>query len=781
VTPEELTPGGELWPPGSGVPTVLLLDAPTDADREVLEAWLAKTRASLAEEAGLRVARAPAEAVRIARPDDAAIAPVRVAWLPPGRDGDRRWRRRDLLKLRRRIGLSARERERILSQEIDRCRIVVGDAARLSDLRARMRSRSSSESEQDLVTFVDRQARLALDRRERSVTGSRYKVPQDVKEQMVGSRRFEDGIAALAQQLGRPSMEVRMEALGYLEEMACTQSPLVRELWARWARAMYARAYELCFDAAAVQRLRDLGARHPLVFLPTHKSNLDGYVLASLLYEQGFPPNHTLGGINMAFWPLGPVGRRVGVIWIRRTITDNPTYRWVLRQYLAYLVGKRFNLEWYIEGGRTRTGKLLPPKMGLLRYLVDAIEEAGVDDVHVVPVSIVYDQLEEVAEMTAESRGAVKPAEGMQWLVNYARRQSRPSGRVQVRFGEPLAVSSALLRNGIAGDPRLALSKLAFDVCTRINRSTPVTRTGMVTLAMLGADGRSLTAGEVCEELEPMRRYAEDRSLPGVEEIAELATTSGIERALAILLEHGVVTCFANGREPVYSIRDTELVAAFYRNTVVHWFVNRSIVELALVRAAELQPGANHVEVAWTEAFRLRDVLKFEFFFADRAGFRQELREEVALIEPTWRNASEFTLAEVGSALADSGALMAHRVLSSFLEAYHVVAECLLGCPPGEPFDQAAFLTDCLAFGQQLVLQHRITSGEAVSTELFRSAVKLAENRGLLDGAEPELGPRRAAFAAELRDLVRRVRVLAGISRGQRGAAGPLPAVAGWV
>jgi glycerol-3-phosphate O-acyltransferase len=440
----------------------------------------------------------------------------------------------------------------------------------------------------------------------------------------------------------------------------------------------------------------------------------------------------------------------------------------VLRQYLAYLVGKRFNLEWYIEGGRTRTGKLLPPKMGLLRYLVAAIEEAEIDDVHVVPVSIVYDQLEEVAEMTAESRGAVKHAEGLRWLVDYARRQSRPSGRVQIGFGEPLAVSSALRRYGVAENPRLALSKLAFDVCTRINRSTPVTRTGMVTLAMLGGDGRSLAAGEVCAELEPMRRYAEARALPGVEEITELATATGIEKALTILLEHGVVTCFENGPQRVYSISPhNELVAAFYRNTVIHWFVNRSIVELALVRAAEEEPGADQAEVAWSEAFRLRDVLKFEFFFADRDRFRQELRDELALIEPAWHSASDFTLADVGRALAGSGALMAHRVLSSFLESYHVVAECLLGRPLASGFDQAAFLTDCLAFGQQLRLQHRITSADAVSTELFRSALKLAENRGLLDGANPELRPGRAAFAAELRDLVRRIRVLAGFNRAQ--------------
>jgi glycerol-3-phosphate O-acyltransferase len=780
MTPEVLAPGGDLWPPGREVPTVLLLYAPTAIDSEVLTPWLTALQASLEEDAALRVARMATEAARLAQPDDASIAPVRVAWLPPGRDGDRRWRRRDTLKLRPRIGISGRERERILSSEPDRCRILVGEPARLSDLTSRMRSQSASESQREPAAFVDRQARLALDRRERSVTGSRYKVPQDVKEQMVRDRRFEDGIAALAEQLRRPPAEVRAEALGYLEEMACTQSPLARELWARWARGLYSRAYELCFDPAAVERLRELGKKHPLVFLPSHRSNLDGYVLASLLHEQGFPPNHTLGGINMAFWPLGAVGRRVGVIWIRRTIRDNSVYRWVLRQYLGYLVGKRFNLEWYIEGGRTRSGKLRPPKMGLLRYLVDAIEDAGIADVRIVPVSIVYDQLEEVAEMTAESRGAVKRAEGLRWLVGYARRQSRHAGRVQVNFGETLAISPALRSYGAAEDPRLALSKLAFEVCTRINRATPVTRTGMVTLAMLGVDGRSLTAGEVCDTLEPLRRYAEARALPGAREVSELATVSGVEATLATLIEHGVVQCFDRGRDPVYAIgRDNELVAAFYRNGVIHWFVNRSIAELALVRAAEEESRFDPVEVAWNQAFRLRDALKFEFFFADRDRFREEMREELALIEPAWQRSSELTLADVGRVLAGSGALMAHRVLTSFLESYHVVAECLLANSARAPTAKAALLTECLALGEQLRLQRRITSGEAVSTELFSSALKLAENRGLLGIGNPALAAGREAFAEELRDLVRRIRVVADLDRAQRENDALVPALAG--
>jgi glycerol-3-phosphate O-acyltransferase len=766
VPPDTLTPDVD-WPPCGERPTVLLLDTPSQPDRRVVEGWLST------QAAPLRVARGAEEAVRLAGADDALIAPVRVAWLPPGIDGDRRWRPRDLLRMRGGGALSVRERERILGEEPDRCRVLIGEPAPLSALRARMPSQATS----GLTKWVEDQARLTLDRSERSLTGSRYKLPRDVKEQLLGEPRFARGLAGLAEQLDRPPADVRADALGCLEEMAGTQSPIARELWARWSRLMYSRAYELSFDAEGLERIRELGTKHPLVFLPTHKSNLDGYVMNSLLNEQGFPPTHVLGGINMAFWPIGPIGRRVGVVWIRRTIREDPVYRWVLRQYLAYLVRRRFNLEWYIEGGRTRTGKLLPPKMGLLRYLVDAIQDAGIEDVRLVPVSIVYDHLDEVAEMTAESRGAVKSAEGLRWLVGYARRLNRPAGRVQVRFGEPLDIAQRLAAHGAADDPRLALAKLSFDICTRINHVTPLTRPGLVTLAMLGLDGRSLTAPEVCQVLEPFQRYARARSLPGAEETEILTTRAGIQPTLARCVEHGIVDRFSGGMEPVYAIgRENELVAAFYRNTVIHWFVNRAITELALVRAAEGDSGRDSIEVAWSEAFRVRDALKFEFFFADHDGFRAEMRDELALIDPSWTSTGAVTLRELGVALVQSGGLVAHRVLRSFLEAYHVVAERLETLPAAEPVDRAALINDCLGLGEQMRRRYQITSGEAVSKELFSTAVKLADNRGLLDAGT---GTERAVFAAELRDLVRRVHVLAELDHRGPSAAEPLLAVAG--
>src|SRR5262249_57533399 len=110
------------------------------------------------------------------------------------------------------------------------------------------------------------------------------------------------------------------------------------------------------------------------------------------------------GWINMKFFAMGPLMRRGGVFFIRRSFKDNDVYKFVLRQYIDYLIEKRFPLEWYIEGGRSRSGKLLPPRFGLLAYVVDAYRRGKSDDVLLVPVSIAYDQIQDVAGYAAEER-----------------------------------------------------------------------------------------------------------------------------------------------------------------------------------------------------------------------------------------------------------------------------------------------------------------------------------------------------------------------------------------
>ena len=756
--PTVVAPDSDAWPPAAGRPTVILALASTSVEVRLLDAFAAEIQAA-APEAEVKLAHGPDEAIALAKSDDAVIAPVKVAWLPPDRGGRRRFLLRDLVSLGDPSRPGGRVQERILRSAPDRCTIVVGEPARYLDLLRRWSGHTGrSGDDQELGAFVGRQARLAVDRSERTLSGSGYKTAEDVADDLVASQRFRDAAAALAASLGRDVDDVMADARRCFGEMATVQNRFARDVWAQLARFMWGRAYELDVDESELEKIRELGRRQALVFLPSHKSNLDSFVMTSTLYEHGYPPNHVMGGNNMAFWPMGALGRRVGVVFIRRSFGGDEVYKLALRRYLAYLASKRLNLEWYIEGGRSRTGKLLPPRMGLLNYLARGVEEMDVPEVYLVPVSIVYERLHEVMQMTAESRGAKKQPEGLKWMLGYIHAQRGRLGRIQVHFAEPVPLRSAL-EAAAEDEPSVALSKVAFEVCTRINRATPVTSTSLVTLALLGADGWAVTVDQAIALVEPLEDYVTKRRLPGVESIGEVGTPAGMRRVLRSLADSGAVDEFDDGAEAVFRISpERELAAAFYRNIIIHWFVNRAIVELALVAAAE-DPGSDPMGVAIADALRLRDLLKFEFFFTEKATFEQELRSEVDLIAPHWRADDGAIVSSLGEAIAASGGLVADRVLRSFLEAYWVVADRLVASG-AEIVGEDPFVASCLKVGRQYQLQRRIVSGEALSVELFKTGLKLATNRGLCNPDNPDRAQGRLALAAELHDVLRRLELL---------------------
>jgi glycerol-3-phosphate O-acyltransferase len=591
----------------------------------------------------------------------------------------------------------------------------------------------------------------------RASAGGADRDPDRVVAEIAADAAFGESLDRLAAELGQPRADLEREARTALDEMVAVQSE--RALGAIDRLAHFAlRAYDIEVGNDALDALRTLNRQHALVFLPSHKSYLDPFILRGALSRAGLPRNHVLGGVNVSFWPMGPVLRRSGIVFIRRSIKDDAVYRLALRSYLGHLVERRYNLEWYLEGARSRTGKLRPPRLGVLHYLVDAFRERGVDDVFLVPVSIAYDQLQEVAAMAAEEHGAEKKAESLAWMLKYLRSQHQKLGKAYINFAEPVSLRQ------VRTVRKLATEKIAFEVLHRINRVTPVTPTSLLTLALLGLGDRALTPGEIRSVLDPLLDYVAVRKLPQAGTV-DLASTRGLQPALDALVSTKVVTRFSGGVEPVYGIGENQhLVAAYSRNRIIHFFVTRAITELVLLHLVR-RPVGHPTEGdlgarAWAEALRLRDILKFEFFFAAKPEFAEELRAELAILDPDWeRKAADPSVIATG--LAELPLFLGHRVLGAFLEAYMVVADRLAASPPG-PVDEGAFLDSCIGVGQQYRLQQRIHSGESISKELFRNALHLAGGRGLLaDPGEPddvaELDRRRHAFAAELREVVDRV------------------------
>lgn len=774
----------------TATPVLAILPGGASAtERKLIDEWIATS------DEGRGVAQVvDAEhglAEELAKHAEAMILPVRVVWLPVVRRDESTSRWAELALMATPTRPAAWIQRRLASQMPERQRVLTGTPALLSDLRGRHRGTSGSRADdpQDFARFVRRAAIVTLERAERSFIGDRYKVPKHVAEAILDRAEFRAKLVGIAGEEGISEREALERASGALDGLVAVQSRAAIDVFQALMDPLHSRTWNVISEDAGLERLRALNKKHALVFLPAHRSYVDSLVLGDVLARNDFPRNHIMGGANLRIWPLADLARRAGLVFIRRSFGDDRIYKAVVEEYFGYLLSKRFNLEWYFEGGRSRTGKLRGPRLGLLAYVAQAVSSGRVQDVYLVPASVTYDRLYEVAAMAAEQEGAKKQPEGLKWLAKYARSQRTTiGGNAIVRFGEPISLATRLApADASDADQRLALQKVAFEVAVGINSSTPITANALVTLTLLGVRDQAQTVEQVAEVIAPILDYIESRGLPTTG-LDRLRDPLGLETVLSRLTRAKVVTTYDGGEEPVYAIeRGQHLVAAFYRNNAIHWFVTRAILELAILNLSEQMSGTDDVsareliEAVWIEADRIRDQLKFEFFFPARRVFVEELRDEMDLLDPGWEERTP-DLENVKSVLTGSRVLMAHRVLRSFLDAQLVVAE-RLALRSDEPLDRRdsevvdPFIAECEKVGRQMLLQGRLHGPESLSRELFVSALDLMSNLGLLTkpGSEPKAGGeaeaghsqpheslavRREASAAYARDLVRRVRTI---------------------
>jgi glycerol-3-phosphate O-acyltransferase len=439
-----------------------------------------------------------------------------------------------------------------------------------------------------------------------------------------------------------------------------------------------------------------------------------------------------------------------------------------LRALVGRMVSDGCNLVWSIEGGRTRTGKLRPPRYGLLKYVTDAVESVHSEQTLAIPVSILFDQLplHEVKLMVEESRGLPKRPENARWLFSYARGLRHRLGRIYINFGAPVPLYERMVALRAEGlTDRQVVERVALDICHRLNQATPVSATAAVSVAMLGAD-RALTLDEVCATVAPLARYLLARGWP-VAGGADLTDRATVSQTLHDLVGSGVLTSYSEGPEAVWGIGDDQhLIVAVYRNSAIHVLFMRAIAELALLAIVQTPEATKRT--GWERALAVRELLKFDFFFAGRDEFAEELWREFAIMNGSSPDRSApLDTEEAARSLNESDLLVAHLVLRPFVDAYRVVAEELVSLGPRRDVDEQQLLTRCLRLGRQWSLQHRITE-ESVSGEMFSTAVKLARHRGLLDpeGDADDIADRRSALVAELGDLQGSIGELARIRRG---------------
>lgn len=743
---------------------LFILDARNGVERKHLLDWLHGTWGQVGEEEWIalplsdesKALKLEPLAVRLAAcHDDSLIIPVRIAWRIPNFDKDRALRLRDIVFGDPRLPGSLRARI-ILMRNRRRAQCVLGEPATIADLKRRFVEDVGTPGDDEssgFAGFVARQAVLTLEMQERGVVGTRYKVPRFVADSIAASPKFREAIAAIAAENGKSRRDLMPEARKYMKEVISTPSALFLDLRARLERFMMTQGYDkgFVYDPEELEQLRELIRSKPTVLLFTHKTYLDGITPNALFYDNDMTMLHSFGGINLDFFGIGTLFRRSGMIFIRRSFQDLPVYKVVLRQYIAYLLEKRFPMSWALEGTRSRLGKLMPPKYGILKYVLDAAHDGGIEDVHIVPFVTSFDLIRDVEEYAEEQTGRAKSPESFSWFIGYLKSLREPMGKVRIDLGKPVVVARA-------PDPedKLALSKIAFDASVNANRVTPITETAALCMILLGTAPRGATAEELVQTMALIADWARAR---GIRLSSELETLdrAALRATADTLVNSGLIHRDESGSASVYAIDPAKhAMASYYRNTIVHHFLDKAIIEFALFKVEEECEG--DCEAAfWAEAMRLRDLFKFEFFYPPREQFQRDLRAELDRTDGQWSARLAAGGQELRRLVRSFQPFVGHAVLLPFVEAYTIVLDQFVRLKVGEALESKACVEQGLAEGRQAYLLRRISSEASIGKILFENGYKMVDHLGLAGVTTEEVARSRRKLLAEFRGLSRRM------------------------
>ena len=560
-----------------------------------------------------------------------------------------------------------------------------------------------------------------------------------------------------ANQYGEDLDQVTKEAESYLKELYTEQNPLVHSIAVQASQYILSRGYDRTIDTnpEEIKELAKLMRRHPVAFVMTHKTYIDMMVLGIALARHGLPIPHIFAGKNMSFFGLGDIGRKSGAIFIRRSFKDNVLYKTVLRFYILHLVDQNKHFMWAIEGTRSRTGKLVWPKMGILKYIAEADAQSR-NEVKYIPVSIVYDLIPDVDQMVKEGRGAEKSKESFAWFMQYIKNMGEDFGKISIRFSEPVDVlgESKVDTSVYAIGDKPKLPKFAFNLVHEINNVTPVTTGSLIFTSLLSKF--ALTKSQLETSVVELMELVENHKADALVERGKPLNQS-IQSALNRFIKSGLVRKIGSGHTTKYSIiPEKYLAATYYANMSVHYLYHRAFIELALVKLQKSR-SKYKLRLFWEEVMRLRDLFKFEFFYSNKLEFTDEIEKDLSYFNKDWAKVIKNEKLKPLSLIDGKNMLLSHTVLSTYIEAYKVVAECLRNRLSGIIYKESDLVDECLFLGEEMHWLGKIHRVDSVSKPFILNGIRLAVNKGLItsDGSLDKVGIDQ--WVGYLDDLTKRI------------------------
>jgi glycerol-3-phosphate O-acyltransferase len=507
---------------------------------------------------------------RLIQADDAfkahcQLIPVSVFW-GRGLVGDSSW-----LKILTSENWAASGRiKRLLNLLINRRNIVVHFGQPIS-----LREASQAQTEQLALRRTARYLRVRLQRQRVRTLGPDFSHRRTLLAQVVNSASVQK---VIAEDNSKPKKKLNKLAAKYARTIASDMShPTVRVL-SRLLTWFWGRIYDRV-EIEGLKHIEDLSLTHTLVYVPSHRSHLDYLLLSYLLYYENFMVPHIAAGDNLNLPILGGILRRGGAFFMRRSFRDDPLYAAVFEEYLYQVYRRGHSVEFFTEGGRSRTGRLLPAKFGLLRMTLAAQERGLRRPLAIVPVYIAYEKLVEAASYLSELRGENKRRESLGEILQNIRLIRQDFGNVRVNIGQPIAMDEWLQQH-----PALKLDEradaLGQEIHIRINNAAHVNPVNLVSLVTLSTPRFAIEQPLMEDQLTLYRRMIRHLWSPTVT-ICDLPPEAVIDHTRKLGLvdqethEYGSILA----HEPA-----TAILMTWYRNNVAHLLAYPALIACLVLR-----------------------------------------------------------------------------------------------------------------------------------------------------------------------------------------------------
>ncbi len=612
-----------------------------------------------------------------------------------------------------------------------------------------------------------------MERERRSITGPARKPPDRVRQDVLRSKRFQDTLKRL-----HPTPEQRSMALRQADEMLARMQATPNGAALSALEVMLDKVFQRIYrglevDQDGLQRIRQLGKEGTLVLLPSHKSYIDFLIVSYVFYKANIPVPLIVAGDNLSFFPMGPVARRAGAFFIRRSFRGDRLYAAVVDAYVRRLLRDGYSFEVFLEGQRSRTGKLLAPKFGLLSMLVNAALSRDSSNVHFVPISIGYERIIETSSYQNEILGGEKVKEDAAGLLSATSVLKHRYGRISLQFGTAQTLQQVGSELGIVPDTpdlgpkqvRALVTRLGNAAIDEIGRVTAVSPGALTALALLSHHQRGIEHPKLlrlCEQLyDTLHHHIQ------VRHTAALATSNGVLRREAI---REAIQMFADvdmirvhsshhgrraekglprvGNDAIYSVvseRRIELDTS--KNIIIHFFVERALLATGLQCYAE---SVSRSEL-WEHVTYLARLFKYEFRFRSDKSCDEAFSETLnAMVR-----AEEVTILPEAADANEAGERVMPgpgrngwtgrkwlstyaSIVRNFLEGYRVVVRSLNPLLD-QPLPEKEWIKDAISLGQRMYHAGELERLESVSKPMFENALLALQDQGCVRTTQGKL------------------------------------------